>query len=112
MSLKKLNKFLNFDYEGFAKDKKLICIGQQEWRVFETKSLEGTKLEIAIVQDKTDYGEEGVNNLYEKFYVKIPQVINVPVNAEVKFKNAQATVYGEFRNQLSVIAESVEVIGK
>ena len=110
--MKKLNIFNHFDYDEFAKEKKFICISQQEWKDFETKNLLGTKLELVIVQDKTDYGEEGINNLYEKFYVKVPQVLNVPVNAEVKLKNVEATVYGEFRNQLSVIAEFVEVVGK
>ena len=110
--MKKLNMFNHFNYDGFAKEKRFICINQQEWKDYETKNLLGTKLELVIAQDKTDYGEEGVSNLYEKFVVKIPKVINVPVNTEIRLKNPEAKVYGEFHNQLSVVAEDIEVIGK
>ena len=110
--MKKLNNFIHFDTKEFLKDKRLIALGQQEWKDFSTKSLLGTRIEVVIAQDKTDYGEEGVSNLYEKFVVKIPKVITVPVNTEIRLKNPEAKVYGEFHNQLSVVAEDIEVISK
>ena len=71
---------------------------------------------VVIMQDKTIYAGvpdgEVVSNLYEKIIVKIPVKISVPMNVEVRLINAVATVFGEFRNQLSVTAENVEVIGK
>ena len=73
------------------------------------------KVEVVIAQDKTDYGVqdgEVVNNLYEKLTIKVPEKISIPMNVEIKPVNAVATVYGDYRNMLSVTAESIEVISK
>ena len=54
-----------------------------------------------------------MNNLYEKLTVKIPAKLNnLPMNAEVRLVNPEAIVYGEYRNQLSITAENIEVVGK
>lgn len=115
MSLKKLNKFLYFDFDSFAKGKRFISVGQQEWKDFNNGNILGTRVEIVIAQDKTDYGlAEGeiVNNLYEKLIIKVSKQITIPMNVEVRPINAVATVYGDYRNQLSVIAEDIEIISK
>lgn len=115
MSLKKLNKFQYFDFEEFSAKKKFISVGQQEWKDYNTGNILGTKVEVVIAQDKTDYGtSEGeiVNNLYEKLIFKIPMQITLPMNVEVRPKNSKATVFGEFRNQLSITADDIEVISK
>lgn len=90
-----------------------MAIGQQEWKDYNTACVLGTQIEVVIVQDKTVYevqDGETISNLYEKFIVKIPKAMNIPMNAEIRLKNAEATVYGDYRNQLSVIAEDIEVI--
>lgn len=113
--MKKLNLFTYFDFDEFAKGKRFMSIGQQEWRDYKTGDVLGTKVEVVIVQDKTDYGvQDGkvVSNLYEKLAIKVPKKIAVPMNVEIKMVNAVATVYGDFRNQLSVVVDDVEVISK
>lgn len=110
--MKKLSQFTIFDIEAFLKEKRLMVIAQQEWKDYNTKDLCGTKTELVIIQDNTDYGEKGVTNLYEKIIVKVPKVITLPMNAEVRLKNPEATVYGDYRNQLSIIAQDIEVISK
>ncbi len=113
--MKKLNYFTYFDMEGFLTGKKLLTIGQQDWKDFNTGNILGTKVEVVIASDKTDYGNkegETINNLYEKISVKVPSSITVPMNVEVVLINAEATIYGEFRNQLSVTAENIEVVKK
>ena len=76
----------------------------------------GSKVEVVIAADKTDYGVaegEVISNIYEKLTVKVPKMgLGFPLNTEVKLVNAEAMVYGEYRNQLSVTAENVEVVGK
>lgn len=92
-----------------------MSIGQREWKDFNTGEVLGTKLDAVIAQDKTDYGtKEGevVSNLYEKLTIKIPKVITIPMNVEVRLVNAKATVYGEYRNQLSIVAEDIKIITK
>ena len=111
--MKKLNQFLRFDFDEFAMGKRFMAIGQQEWKDYNTANALGTRIKVVIVQDKTVYEvQEGeiVSNLYEKFTVKIPKAISIPMNSEIRLKNAEATVYGDYRNQLSVIAEDIEVI--
>lgn len=116
MSLKKLNNFQYFDIEGFLEKKKLMTIGVQEWKDYDTQKVLGTKIEVVITVDKTDYGTNGgevVSNLYEKLMVKIPaKLTNVPMNAEVRLVNSEAVVYGEYRNQLSITADNIEIVGK
>lgn len=115
MALKKLSRFQYFDFVGFAKGKRFMSVGQHEWKDFNTGDILGTKVEAAIVQDKTDYGVndgEVISNMYEKLTFKVPMNIDIPMNVEIYPVNAQATVYGDHRNQLSITAENIEVISK
>ena len=116
MSLKKLSRFQYFDIEGFLEKKKLMTIGVQEWKDFDTQKVLGTKIEVVITVDKTDYGTTGgeiVSNLYEKLTIKIPaKLSNVPMNAEVRLIEPEAVVYGEYRNALSITADNIEIVGK
>lgn len=113
--MKKLNMFTYFDFEGFAEGKRFMSIGQREWKDFNSGETLGAKIEVVIAQDKTFYGNQGdevVNNLYEKLTLKVRKEITVPMNVEIHPVNVEAKVYGEYRNQLSVIAEDIEVISK
>lgn len=116
MSLKKLNQFSFFDIDKFLKEKKLVIIGHQEWKDFESQNILGTKFELVITVDETDYetnDNEVVSNVYEKLTVKIPKKFNnIPLNTEVRLINAKAVVYGEYRNMLSITAENIEVSPK
>lgn len=109
--MKKLNMFTRFDWEPFAKDKKFMCIGVQEWKDFSTGTKLGTQIDTVIVQDGTHYGDgTNVTNLYEKISFKVPRELDIPLNVEIRPKGVVATVYGEFRNQLSAKAEDVVVV--
>lgn len=115
MALKKLRNFLKFDDVEFFKGKRLLSVNQQPWKDFKTGEVLGTKVETVIMQDKTDYGlkdGEVVSNLYEKLTFKIPKVIEIPMNVEIRPKNPVATVYGDYQNQLSITAEDIEVLSK
>lgn len=116
MALKKLSKFVFFDFEEFARKKKFLSIGQSPWKDFSTGNISGTKIEVVIAQDRTDYGEvpegEVVSNIYEKLTIKVPKQIEVPLNVEVRPINAIGSVYGDYRNQLSITAEDIEVVSK
>ncbi len=114
MSLKKLNKFTYFDVDGFLEKKKLLTVGTQDWKDFDSQKALGTKVEVVIIFDGTDYGASDVTvtNIYEKLTVKVPKRLNVPLNAEVRLVNPEAVIYGEYRNALSITADNIEVIGK
>ncbi len=113
--MKKLNMFSIFDWEGFAKGKRFLCIGKQEWKDFSSGEHLGTKIESVIAQDNTDYGaQEGetVTNQYEKLTFKVPHDVDIPLNVEIRPKNVKATIYGDYRNQLSVYAEEIIAVTK
>jgi hypothetical protein len=113
--MKKLNMFSYFDWERFAEKKRFVSTGIQPWKDFESGEVIGTKVEAVIAQDGTSYGnKEGeiISNIYEKLTFKVPKKIDIPMNVEIRPVNVEATVYGDYRNQLSITAEDVEVIGK
>lgn len=114
MSLKNLNAYQHFDLDAFLKDKELTVTSMRPWLDFETKKELGGITELAITKDGTQYppAKNGgvVTNLYEKFTVKVPKAISAPVGAIVTIVNGTATIYGEYRNQLSVRAEDIKVV--
>ena len=111
-----MNLFTYFDWKGFAKDKRFISTGIAPLKDFNSGKITGTKIEAVIAQDNTDYGnKEGeiINNLYEKVTFKVKgNVDTIPINVEIRPVNVTATVYGEYRNQLSIVAEKIEVMDK
>lgn len=112
--MKKLSAFLQFMLAIFLDGKVLKVSAVKPWVDFETKEHKGTAVEVVIVEDGTQYppSKDGsvVTNLYEKFTVKVPKDITVPVGAVVEIINGVGTVYGEYRNQLSVKADDVRVV--
>lgn len=113
--LKGLNMFGGFDTEGFLSNLSLGTVGQSEWKDFTTGEHKGTKVEVVIIADKHNYKSangQQISNIYEKLTVKVPKDIDVPMNAHVRLINAKATVYGQYRNQLSITADDIEVIKK
>lgn len=114
--MKKLNKFLSFDWESFAKGKTFMATECKPWLDFESKKVLGTKVGFIIIEDKTDYGvpegEPDVSNVWEKGVIKIRKEINIPEKSMIQPKDTVASVYGEYRNQLSIEAEDINVIRK
>ena len=113
MSLKKLNQFLVFDFARFQHGKILQVIGSSEWKEYKTDKHLGVKIETVITKDATEYIQkegERVSNLYEKLVFKCPKDIKVPLNAIIEPINPVATVYGDFRNQLSIVIDDIRVI--
>lgn len=111
--MKKLNQFLEFNVEKFFEGKVFVTTGISEWRDFDTNQKKGTKVETVIAKDETRYDlKEGeiVSNMYEKLVFKVPKEVKIPMNAQVEPRGVKATVYGEYRNQLSCTAEDVAVV--
>lgn len=111
--MKKLSQFMRFDTAAFFKGKVLRVTGISEWVDYTTKSHMGTKVEVVIVKDDTQYKQkdgESVSNLYEKLTIKVPKDVKVPLSAYVAPVNAVGTVYGDYRNQLSVTADDIRVL--
>lgn len=108
--MKHLSQFSLFDWEAFSKDKAYMALGQKPW-TDNGKQL-GTRLETVIAKDDTAYSQkdgEHVTNRYEKITFKVKKVLNIPENTFVLPVNAVAKVYGEYRNQLSVVCDDIKI---
>ena len=111
--MKHLNEFIKFDWEKFAEKKSFMVTGISELKDFESKKHLGTKIEAVIIEDGTNYKQkegECVTNRFEKILFKIYKDVNVPLNSQVLPVNVSASIYGDYRNQLSVKAEDIKVI--
>ena len=108
-----LNQFLIFDWEAFSRDKQFVVTGISEYQDFETKVHLGTKVECVIAFDRTPYsfkdGKEFTNR-FEKITFKVSKDVDIPLESRVMPKNVVASIYGEFRNQLSVKCDDIAVV--
>ena len=113
--MKYLNQFLKFDWELFSKNKRFVSIGKRHWTNFETKEHLGTLIDAIIYKDDTPYKQkegEITSNAYEKVTFKVAKDIDIPMNVEIQATNVDATVYGDFREKLSITAEDITVVSK
>lgn len=118
--MQKLNIFLHFDLAEFLRDKLLEIMSIKEHRQYidgQPGDVDGVTLKVAIVKDGTDYGTPGISNLYESFNIiiknaKLENVISVYTpGTPIKIKTYnKATVYGQYRNELSVQCSGLESI--
>lgn len=113
-AMKYLNNFLLFDLLGFLMGKVLTVVGCIPWVDFSTGAVLGTKVEVAITRDDTEYppSKDGSTstNLYEKLSIKVPKELSIPIGATVEVVDGVGAVYGEYRNQLSIKAADVRVV--
>ncbi len=111
--MKYLGQFQKFDSESFFKEKSLVANGSSQWIDADGKQVLGTKISTVIVKDDTEYKQkdgEVASNLFEKFNVKIPKTVSVPVGARIELVNPVGTIWGDFRNQLTVTADDIKIL--
>jgi len=111
--MKKLMQF--FDAERFFAAKRLTVTGCKPWVDFSSKATLGTKIDVVIIEDKTEYrlkDGETASNLFEKFSAKVPKQLAVPTGTEITLVNPVGTVYGEYNAKLSVVADDIKVVGQ
>ena len=94
--MKKLNIFQKFDFAGWQNGKEFM-------------------IQI-ITEDKTDYGDPTISNIFEKFKVHCVKDVNEAdvdkyhIRDKIQFKNiGKCSVWGDYASQLSVEAV-VEVV--
>lgn len=112
--MKGLNQFVKFDLDGFLLGKTLKVIGCRPWADFESKAIVGTCVDCIIDSDATIYrpGKDGkaISNAWEKLTIKVPKTVSVPAGVYVSPLNAVGSIYGEYRNQLSVKSTDIQVV--
>ena len=113
--LKGLNSYLFFDLESFLKDKRLVFLKAVPWNSQDQEI--GSKVIVQIWEDNTLYQKPDISNFGEQLTVKVRDISPTafdklkPLSTEVVVTDVErATIFGEYRNQLSIIA-SVGVKG-
>lgn len=109
--MKNLGQFIMFKFMEFAKGKKFMVTEVTPWQDYNTKQVLGSAITVVIIEDNTEYGKQG-NNLYEKFKIKVRKQVNPSVNSLVMPAGevVEATVYGDYRNMLSVTCDDIRII--
>ena len=109
MPLKGLPEFQYVDLEEFLRDKRLFFLKSVPWK--------SKEVIVQILEDKTVYQKPETNNYGEQLTIKVRDVAPSafsklkPLTTEVLVTDVErAVIYGDFRNQLSIIA-SVSVKG-
>ncbi len=115
MPLKNLSQFLEFNLEEFLREKNLLFVKALQWtetndKTGQTKVL-GSKVVVQIWEDHTPYIKPDTNNFGEQMTIKVRDLVPSafekwkPLSTEVFVTNVErASVYGDHRNQLSIIA--------
>lgn len=104
--MKKLTYFQNFDFAGWQEGKEFMIQG-----VKYNEKRNCVTLDVVITEDKTDYGDPAVSNIFEKFKVHCIKDVNEAdvakyhVRDVIHFKSiGKCSVWGDFSSQLSVEA--------
>lgn len=121
MGLKKLSRFQVFDANGFFAKKEMLLTKVEAWREGEDADhlqTKGTKITGVIFRDNTDYGTavtSGINK-GESITFKVSQSVTAfanwkPFNTIFKATTfTKVSVYGDYRNMLSVKVPSLTAI--
>lgn len=120
--MQKLNMFLKFDLQSFLADKGLEVASFKEHQKYEDGKpvgVDGVAITVAIVRDGTDYSTPGISNLYQTFTVRVNGVTLDEISTKFSpgdsimlIRYAKASVYGDYRNQLSVQCNNVDDLEK
>lgn len=112
--MKALMQFLSFNFAQFIQGKAFMVTGSKPWTEYETGKPLGTVVTVVIIQDNTPYAKtkdgHTVSNLYEKMNWKVARDVNIPVGTRVVPVGGVATVYGEYRNNLSVKVDDIQQV--
>ena len=118
--MKGLSIFEKFDFEAFSTGKEYSVTGCIEWSDYNTKAYLGTKVEVIITKDETDYHTKNgtvISNLFEKLTFKVSKAVSVSAGDKIMPVNAKATAYGRdkngftnFKNMLSVQCDDIIVL--
>ena len=110
-----MRNLMQFFYtDAFFTGKELTVIGKRENLDFNTKQHLGTTIDTVVTKDDTPYRQkdgEHVTNLLEKLSLKVNKdIVDVPMGAQAIPVNPICSVYGDYRDKLSIVCEDIKFI--
>lgn len=113
-NLKGLRDFQKFDVMEFLTDKKLLLMGAEPWKDYQSGSILGVRIKTIIWVDRTQYNKPDVTNEGSELDIKLPNAVpDQFIDIKRKFitlNNPVGVIYGQYQNQLSIKADSVEIV--
>lgn len=112
--MKGLKQFLEFDLDGFLKDKEITFIGAKQYYNYidgqVSDQVAGMKLECVITKDNTIYNNDEITNEYEKITIKVPRADKINLKRGTKLKvEGVGKVWGEYSQNLTIEATNIMV---
>ncbi len=115
MALKSLSQFNKFDLHEFLQDKRLFFVKAVQWTKTDKKidqtDVLGSKVITQILEDNTQYLKSDMDNFGEQITIKVRNIAPsafdkwTPLETEVFVCDVEhASIFGEYRNQLNIIA--------
>ena len=109
MGLKKLNSMQLFNNEEFFANKEYQLFNVEPWKDYDSGKVLGAKYRVVIYADRSNYGGDvGISNAGESLTIKVKGDKAIQYDGKARYVrliNPRGTIYGEFRNQLSVKAD-------
>ncbi len=115
--MKKLREFMEFKIDKFLEGKDIRVLACEPWKEYKDNKGEivGTKYKVIILSDLTKYKdtEEKDINAGEALTIKVyKEPKSFKKFSKVELIGAEATVYGDYSNLLSIKAKDINFIEK
>ena len=113
--MKGLKQFLEFDLDGFLKEKEITFINSKPYYNYidgqVSDQVAGMKLECVITKDNTIYNNDEITNEYEKITIKLPQAEKINLKRGTKLKiEGVGKVWGDYSQNLTIEATKIMVL--
>lgn len=109
--MKMLGKFQYFDTKSFFERLSMMGMKCEDYLEYENKEKKGIKITATIWSDNHDYGNAAVSNVGEQLVIKVldpnAQLLDFTTPHFIDVINPTGKIYGEFSNQLSLVADQV-----
>lgn len=109
--MKMLGKFQFFDTDSFFEGISAMGMKCEELLDYESKEKKGIKVTATIWLDRHDYGNASVSNVGEQLVIKVldtkAELLDFTTPRFIDVINPTGKIYGEFSNQLSLVADQV-----
>lgn len=111
--MKMLGRFQFFDTDSFFDGIRAMGMKCEDLLDFDSKEKKGIKITATIWSDSHDYGNATVSNVGEQLVIKVldpnAQLLDFTPPHFIEVINPTGKIYGEFSNQLSLVADQVVI---
>ncbi|MEN2370055.1 hypothetical protein [Leuconostoc lactis] len=109
--MKMLSKFQYFDTKSFFERISVMGMKSEDYLEYGSQEKKGIKVTGTIWFDRHDYGNTSVSNVGEQIVIKVldpnAELLDFTTPHFIEVINPTGKIYGDFANQLSLVADQV-----